>query len=76
MCDDSADTGRGGPTGKKEASSSKTVADGKLVKGRLLPVPPSQTGGQVRGSLLLAGCCHRAPYLVVLSSLGCGAIWI
>lgn len=39
MCEDSADAGgRGGPGGKKEASSSKTVADGKLVKGTLLPV--------------------------------------
>lgn len=42
MCEDSADAGRGGPTGKKEASSSKTVADGKLVKGTPLPAPPSR----------------------------------
>ncbi|XP_053062567.1 splicing factor, suppressor of white-apricot homolog isoform X2 [Acinonyx jubatus] len=35
VCEDSADAGgRGGPGGKKEASSSKTVADGKLVKAK------------------------------------------
>uniref|UniRef100_A0ABI7ZUW8 SURP motif domain-containing protein n=1 Tax=Felis catus TaxID=9685 RepID=A0ABI7ZUW8_FELCA len=35
VCEDSADAGgRGGPGGKKEASSSKTVTDGKLVKAK------------------------------------------
>ncbi|XP_049476657.1 splicing factor, suppressor of white-apricot homolog isoform X2 [Panthera uncia] len=35
VCEESADAGgRGGPGGKKEASSSKTVADGKLVKAK------------------------------------------
>ncbi|XP_047683012.1 splicing factor, suppressor of white-apricot homolog isoform X2 [Prionailurus viverrinus] len=39
VCEDSADTGgRGGPGGKKEASSSKTVADGKLVKASFAPI--------------------------------------
>uniref|UniRef100_A0A452T6A3 Splicing factor, suppressor of white-apricot homolog n=1 Tax=Ursus maritimus TaxID=29073 RepID=A0A452T6A3_URSMA len=38
VCEDSADAGRGGPTGKKEASSSKTVADGKLVKASFAPI--------------------------------------
>ncbi|KAM8918669.1 splicing factor, suppressor of white-apricot homolog isoform 2-T3 [Lycaon pictus] len=37
-CEDSSDAGRGGPTGKKEASSSKTVADGKLVKASFAPI--------------------------------------
>ncbi|VCX30705.1 unnamed protein product, partial [Gulo gulo] len=39
VCEDSAaDAGRGGPPGKKEASSSKTVADGKLVKASFAPI--------------------------------------
>nr|XP_045743815.1 splicing factor, suppressor of white-apricot homolog isoform X1 [Mirounga angustirostris] len=38
VCEDSADAARGGPTGKKEASSSKTVADGKLVKASFAPI--------------------------------------
>ncbi|XP_030191709.1 splicing factor, suppressor of white-apricot homolog [Lynx canadensis] len=39
VCEDSADAGgRGGPGGKKEASSSKTVADGKLVKASFAPI--------------------------------------
>lgn len=46
-CEDSSDAGRGGPTGKKEASSSKTVADGKLVKGTPLPISSSQMLCQV-----------------------------
>lgn len=79
VCEDSADAARGGPTGKKEASSSKTVADGKLVKGRPLPVPPSQTSGQVGGG----GVRHlrevavlKLPYLAVFPHLECGAIGI
>ncbi|XP_006938406.2 splicing factor, suppressor of white-apricot homolog isoform X2 [Felis catus] len=39
VCEDSADAGgRGGPGGKKEASSSKTVTDGKLVKASFAPI--------------------------------------
>ncbi|XP_042817303.1 splicing factor, suppressor of white-apricot homolog isoform X1 [Panthera tigris] len=39
VCEESADAGgRGGPGGKKEASSSKTVADGKLVKASFAPI--------------------------------------
>lgn len=38
VCEDSADAGgRGGSGGRKEAASNKTVTDGKLVKGTLLP---------------------------------------
>lgn len=40
VSEDMADAGgRGGSGGKKEASSSKTVTDGKLVKGTLPPLP-------------------------------------
>ncbi|XP_058547514.1 splicing factor, suppressor of white-apricot homolog isoform X2 [Neofelis nebulosa] len=39
VCEESADAGgRGGPGGKKEASSSKTVTDGKLVKASFAPI--------------------------------------
>ena len=40
VSEDAADTGgRGVPSGKKEASSSRAVPDGKLVKGTLSSLP-------------------------------------
>lgn len=71
VAEDTADAGgRGGSGPKKEASASKAVLDGKLVKGTLRPPPPrrcSAVGGAGRhlraghgrgdkGALRLARC--------------------